>query len=100
MTAHDHRTVVEGCFRCELSEDEVANARGGTVSGLRDRLIEVVARTDHKRRWPQDPAWEEMSEGYRYAVRATVAPLVDALGVEEVSALGPSKAFRIRALEE
>ena len=23
MTAHDHRTYVDGCFRCELSADEV-----------------------------------------------------------------------------
>lgn len=26
MTAHDHSTHVEGCFRCELSKDEVAGA--------------------------------------------------------------------------
>lgn len=26
MTAHDHRTYVEGCYRCELSRDEVGAA--------------------------------------------------------------------------
>ena len=23
MSAHDHRTYVEGCYRCELSRDEL-----------------------------------------------------------------------------
>ena len=23
MTAHDHRTVVPGCYRCELNADEM-----------------------------------------------------------------------------
>jgi hypothetical protein len=26
VTAHDHRTYVDGCYRCELSRDEVADA--------------------------------------------------------------------------
>ena len=28
MTAHDHRTYVDGCFRCDLSADEVRQTYG------------------------------------------------------------------------
>ena len=30
MTRHDHRAVVPGCYRCELSADEVPTWRLGT----------------------------------------------------------------------
>jgi hypothetical protein len=30
VTRHDHRTVVEGCFRCDLSADEVPDATPST----------------------------------------------------------------------
>ena len=32
MTAHTHRTLVEGCFRCELNKDEIAAARAESLA--------------------------------------------------------------------
>lgn len=41
MTAHDHRTVVAGCYRCELSSDETREA-------VREDLIEEAAQETFK----------------------------------------------------
>lgn len=34
MTAHDHKTRVEGCFRCELNQDEIGIADTGQPSSV------------------------------------------------------------------
>jgi hypothetical protein len=38
VSAHDHTSYVEGCFRCDLSRDEVQVARASAV----DRFLEVA----------------------------------------------------------
>jgi hypothetical protein len=39
MTAHDHREIVPGCYRCELGRDEARDA-------IEDHLREMAARQD------------------------------------------------------
>lgn len=41
MTPHDHSTFVEGCYRCELSRDEVAAPR---ISESAERVLGVIRR--------------------------------------------------------
>lgn len=31
MTAHDHKTLVDGCYRCDLNRDEVESAHAETL---------------------------------------------------------------------
>lgn len=42
VTAHDHRTRVEGCFRCELSADEADNPYQDTMSDHTEGNTEVT----------------------------------------------------------
>lgn len=35
MTPHDHRTLVPGCYRCELGRDEVRDAEAAELAESR-----------------------------------------------------------------
>lgn len=54
MTAHDHREFVEGCYRCDLSRDEVSEQKPTTDEHLRGRWSNgdpVHIITDGVDRW-------------------------------------------------
>lgn len=67
MTAHNHSTFVEGCYRCELSKDEVTvSDRSAYLSRLygdhrfaaeRGRELEVEVEKEWERGYEQ--AWDE-----------------------------------------
>jgi hypothetical protein len=48
MTQHTHPEHVEGCFRCELSKDELTDAEEEREN-LRDVLTDLVDFTDRHR---------------------------------------------------
>jgi|GEM_PF-2370472 len=42
MTQHDHREFVEGCYRCDLSRDEVSEYTPTIEENRRDALMRVI----------------------------------------------------------
>ena len=39
MTAHNHRTIVPGCYRCELGQDEARVPEHVCDGGVFDRVV-------------------------------------------------------------
>lgn len=44
MTPHEHRTFVEGCYRCELGRDEARDA--ASIEDVRWRLESAMEKLD------------------------------------------------------
>jgi hypothetical protein len=47
MTAHNHRTIVPGCYRCELSMDEYLVATNEQIDELARALERMVITSGH-----------------------------------------------------
>lgn len=78
MTAHDHRTIVPGCHRCETSSDEAAPA----TPDVDTDLIEVVGFT------MEDAAWRWVEKDLR-------GPYRDRIAAEILAAIEPALRAKI-----
>lgn len=58
MTPHSHRTLVEGCYRCELGEDEVKANLQQAAEDLKSQGFRIV-KLEHSgwRTADNNPMW-------------------------------------------
>lgn len=68
MTAHDHKVLTEGCYRCEFNEDEGRRHRAGILAEARrvvdhppsfydkDDLFDILAEVLDIAEYRKDPA--------------------------------------------
>lgn len=77
MTAHDHRTIVPGCFRCELGQDEgewVIESIAKEFHGHYERLAPTFG---YATRDDSSVPWGDVPNTNRALMRATVRALLD-----------------------
>lgn len=85
MTAHDHRTLVPGCYRCELDKDEATRPYVAyAIGGAYNRGFAFEAITDLPAMQPGDSVRVTMTDDGDFDVVPLVqsAAAKDAWGAE------------------